>query len=1506
MRCCVTECLTTQASCISLETTDDLKLDLLDKSLDNSAFFIPFPDEMVKSPKSPVKDVEVANAPMNSKFIKIDNLTGGNFTSWRSQIEASLRISKLWIELKQLKAAPDADREKATQAFDHILLNCDSTVSSMLEQKIPDRDSIKAIRFLKHKYDGKDVLKKLEILKCINEMKLTDDDIESHVTRLECEFIRLSVKGLEIPDLVQVSTLMNSLPIRFSSVLSALIQLREDEFTFSRVSQAVIMHAKHEKLSAALEASTITAAVAKSTSGKRRERQKFAQKKKCTHCGRMGHEIDTCFYKNPSIKKQSNKKPSFTSSSNYTSEEPTSTEQANAVSDHVAFASRVVTFGRPINPKGIILPKFKPSAPTERHPNTDSMRITFRNTTRPGDKSAGKAKPYKRSTVQSKNGKPQIIRENRQYNPHMTISGKIFKPSLPRNSHRRSGEQKFVKETKPVCTDKMQHRIKSAVTIVNKGIEVSSPGMGTSLVMDYSSDSPSPATPKSTMNEDDDILELYTDLQLNKSIETYESAFFTQKSNLPNETWIIDSGASIHMTGNLRFFISFDPKHNGYVKVANGKNIPIKGKGSVKFFIKTANEPFAILIKGVAYVPDLKVNLISVSELTKSHGPILFDKDTCLLKVDDSFMKIGKFIDTSYELTIVEKGEQALLCAHEMHLKMAHRNLRDIRRLKNNGFTITRCNCSDECEACIKGKFTKLPFTHSEKPENPLDVIVSDLCGPFKTQSINGSKYFMTFVDVCTDFTTVYFLKHKNEATSLIKTYIEFTKTQLARKPKIFRSDGGGEYINKELEEYLNSEGIIFQRTVPYTPEQNGIAERKNRTLNDSVRTLLIASELPDALWVEAMNNVVYTHNRIIRKEKELSPIELFFGKTVAKIFMEFGQPVYVATQMISRGKLSPHAKVARFLSVDNRAKGFRLWDGTKVIVERNIRPRTNTQVSYEENFSECPIADDCENNKPVEGPKESLRRSERIKAQNVCNSAEPSVDSFITEPKTYNQALKGADKDEWIAAMQQELNSISNQNTFELCKLPPGRNAIGCKWVFKLKNEPGGIRRKARLVAQGFSQKFGEDYDEVFAPVARSTTIRLLLSMAGKLNLHLKQFDVTTAFLNGTLSDEIYMKPPPGFETNGDVMRLRKGLYGLKQSANIWNKMLVESLTKESFVQSEADECLFIRRTSSDVCYIVVHVDDMLCAASNERLIAKIIEGLAKYFELKDLGEVRQFLGIDIHKSKGLYCINQEKYIHSIAQEFQMEDAKPEKFPIHPGYYNTQCDEFLDSNSEYRKIIGKLLYISINTRPDVSAAVCILAKRVSKPRKLDMHEATRVVKYLNTTRKHLLCLNSDSISSNLQAYCDANFAECKLDAKSNSGFICYVNGGTISWACRKQSLVAQSTCEAEYSAIAECVREVAWLRQLLSSFNIQMLEPTTVFNDNMSTLKKLDGNSYLPRTKYFAVRYHGIKDLISKNLITLEYCDTENNVADLLTKPLNHIKLTKHRITANVLNTSE
>lgn len=253
-----------------------------------------------------------------------------------------------------------------------------------------------------------------------------------------------------------------------------------------------------------------------------------------------------------------------------------------------------------------------------------------------------------------------------------------------------------------------------------------------------------------------------------------------------------------------------------------------------------------------------------------------------------------------------------------------------------------------------------------------------------------------------------------------------------------------------------------------------------------------------------------------------------------------------------------------------------------------------------------------------------------------------------------------------------------------------------------------------------------------------------------------------------------------------------------------------------------------------------------------------------------------------------------------------KLEQVKPHKIPMDAGYFKLEDTEFLPDNKDYRKVIGKLLYVANNTRPDVSASVCILAKRVEKPRKVDMNEALRVVKYLITTKNHLLHLNNTTVSQSLAVFSDANFGECQLDRKSNSGVICFINGGAIVWSSRKQSLVSLSTTEAEFYSIVEGIKEAIWLRNLLKIFGDEQNNSTLILNDNQSTLNMISNGDFAARTKYFGVRHHFIRDHIERGTIRLEYCPTDSNIADLLTKPLCAPKLGTLRTSAGILGSTE
>lgn len=265
-------------------------------------------------------------------------------------------------------------------------------------------------------------------------------------------------------------------------------------------------------------------------------------------------------------------------------------------------------------------------------------------------------------------------------------------------------------------------------------------------------------------------------------------------------------------------------------------------------------------------------------------------------------------------------------------------------------------------------------------------------------------------------------------------------------------------------------------------------------------------------------------------------------------------------------------------------------------------------------------------------------RRSERLR-----NKQSHNVSHQPFEPTTYNQAIKCPEKDKWILAMQEELQSLEDNNTWTLVDLPKERKTIGSKWVFKIKTDQNNIptRYKARLVAQGFTQQYGVDYDEVFAPVARPATFRTLLAIAGKEKLIVHQFDVKTTFLNGVLNEEIYLRPPQGSQNTEQALKLHKSLYGLKQTARQWNQVLHECLIKLNVKKSKNDNCLYILSQSNDTIFLIFHVDDISMACKETKNIENITKEINKTFQIKHLGEINQFLGINVFKrADGIYEI--------------------------------------------------------------------------------------------------------------------------------------------------------------------------------------------------------------------------------------------------------------------------
>lgn len=1030
------------------------------------------------------------------------------------------------------------------------------------------------------------------------------------------------------------------------------------------------------------------------------------------------------------------------------------------------------------------------------------------------------------------------------------------------------------------------------------------------------------------------------------------SEWYTAKSFNGNqvENWIVDSGATQHMCKNEGSFFQLDITHKGNIIVANGNKTPIMGKGNVRLTLASGNDRWDVELKDVLWVPGLNDNLVSVNQLGRKGYTAVFTQEACHLSKGSQWFCVANHMNGLYTLNnagrCLNSSEEVVdesLCIHEWHRRLAHRNLADIRRMRAEGIKIKDCSHSDDCEACIKGKMARRPFPKKATPtEAPLDCIACDLCGPIQVESVRRKKYVITFTDLYSRHTEVEFLRKKSEAAAASKNYIEKLKTQFGRKPKAFRTDRGTEFLNESMESYLKKEGIKMQHTVGYAAEQNGVAERKNRTLMEAARSMLTESDLPKCLWAEAVATAAYTFNRIVNKNGK-TPYELMHGMKPPKIaYHEFGCDVYAMVPDEKRRKLDDKAEKMKFVGYDENAKGYRLVNAYgQIHISREVRFLENTPKPQEDNdfewivtgnsneeeeeifdeksnyeFNDTQGEEDDFYSQEEETQEEEVqheivlpRRSTRVTRQVKPYQYGDRAPFFYSasckrepEPRTFTEAINSTHSNEWLEAMNDELDAIEENQTWEVVDLPHGRRAIGSKWVFKTKlNENGAAgERKARLVAQGFSQKFGEDYDEVFAPVARTATLRMLLSVAGKRNYSVNHYDIKTAFLNGTLKEEVFMKQPPGFQNGSKVLRLKKSLYGLKQSARVWNQTLHEQLEVNGCKQNQTDKCLYVRKQDGKVCYLIIHVDDILVATNSQQLEHQIMGSIAKKFELKNLGGVKHYLGIDIERLDGKFFISQPRYIDTIVEAASLEDAKISKHPLDTGYQK-QEGELLDTNEEFRKLIGMLLYLVTNTRPDIAASVSILSKNVQKPRDNDMLEVKRVIRYLKGTRDLKLQLNDTKQVEVLHAYSDASWAEDKDDRKSTTGYYCSVNGGAISWSSRKQNIVTLSSCEAEYVALTETCKEVTWLREIASAFEIKNNGPTTIFTDSQSCIAIIENQKFSNRTKHIDARYHFIKDQVGSGRIKLIYCPTNDNIADLMTKPLGFIKMEALRTMAGL-----
>jgi histone deacetylase 1/2 len=498
-----------------------------------------------------------------------------------------------------------------------------------------------------------------------------------------------------------------------------------------------------------------------------------------------------------------------------------------------------------------------------------------------------------------------------------------------------------------------------------------------------------------------------------------------------------------------------------------------------------------------------------------------------------------------------------------------------------------------------------------------------------------------------------------------------------------------------------------------------------------------------------------------------------------------------------------------------------------------------------------------------------------------VCSSP-------IREPSSYKEAQHNSN---WVQAMQDEFDALKKNDTWILVPYSYDLPVIGSKWVYKVKLHANGSidRYKARLVAQGFNQKYGIDYFETFSPVVKPTTIRVVLTVALSKQWPIHQLDVHNAFLNGELREDVYMKQPPGFLDSNHpsyVCKLRKAIYGLKQAPRTWYTKLHSALQKWGFTNSNSDASLFLYNSDSTQIFVLVYVDDIIVTGSSKSLIQKLISYLNTHFALKDLGQLHYFLGIELHFSKGVCHLSQTKYIQELLSKADLNECKPIATPMASDHtLSIHEGTLLEDPTSYRSLVGALQYCTI-TRPDLSFAVNKVCQFLHAPTDIHYRAVKRILRYLKGTLYHGLVFHS-SPNLDLVVYTDADWASCPDDRKSTGGYCAFLGSNLVSWSSSKQGVVSRSSAESEYRALADGAAEVKWLETLLGELKHPLKSPPLLLSDNISATYLAANPVFHARTKHVEIDHHFVRDRVVKGTMYVRHTPSQDQLADVLTKAL-------------------
>ena len=1127
-----------------------------------------------------------------------------------------------------------------------------------------------------------------------------------------------------------------------------------------------------------------------------------------------------------------------------------------------------------------------------------------------------------------------------------------------------------------------------------------------------------------------------------------------------SDRWIVDSGASQHTCCRKEWFSSIQP-WSEKLQVGNQEWVESVGKGTVVLLCQVGNREEKISLHSVLYIPSMSHNLFSTGRAADKGASTMFSRRGCEITFNGKV--IGRGCPKSNGLCYLDArvvGGSAMIAAHqrslgEWHRSLGHADNQVIAEMANSGcvhgMTIDKPKDIPDCPNCAEGKATRASHTtlSSYEANQVGDRVDMDLIGPINEESLGKKRYILLTKDEFSDYSHIYMLNNKGEVAEKLQNYIGVFEAESGHRIRMIRTDNGSEFCNSQVKTLCDLEHIKLFFSAPYVPEQNGVAERNNRTIIEATRTLLSDSRLPKSLWAEAANTAVYLRNRIPKRGARVTPFELFWGrKPYIGHIVPFGTEIHSLINDRRTGKFDSKTEESFIVGYTERANSYRILvrDSMRVKISCDLifRPhsretgqRTGSQAdetsvtantsategqfksklteyfeelqktlgqaqsnspreqqrtveskdafvsaanggtngnlndnqssseitspTYSEftphsgpppltprkssllwsrEISNTPLVsstplqqgsfvghpaesprhfDDWSSiPSPFQGrqiPRTPPRRNDTQQAVEITVPSAPAAEQpvgerplgiitrsvkkrlgnlfiadqepMIDEPKTFAEAMTGPNRADWKAAIDNELKAHAMNETWKITARPSSGTVLTAKWVFKLKRDEVGnvIKFKARLVARGFQQQEGRDFTETYAPVARSESIRILLAIATIKQLSVERFDVSTAFLHGTLEEDVYVDAPDGVKVrSGECLKLIKALYGLKQAPLAWHSTFDSAASAIGFTKIASDACVYTHKDKQ--AYMSIYVDDGLIIGQTTDICLKIINRLNQFFTTNRIsGEI--FLGMQLKSTKNGLHLSQRRYVADLLRRFNMEDCSGSVTPLVDSKILFDREGDTRADVPYRAAIGGLLYAALCTRPDILYPTILLSRFNEEPLTKHWAAVKRILSYLKRTIDYgLIFERGKSQEMTIDAFSDADWAGDIENRKSTSGVIIFLNRCPIIFVSRQQTTVAQSSTEAELIAACEATKELMWLVSFLSDLGLTHSKPT-LYVDNKSTIALIKNNDTKRRSKHIDIKYHLVREKHLKGSFDLQHVGSNCQLADYLTKPI-------------------